>query len=58
MDKHNSQTYSPSLIMKLIKKHIDDTNQEYKDYMLVDYPKPKRETDSKFPLISDQLASI
>ena len=26
--------------------------------MLVDYPKPKKATDSKFPLISDQLAAI
>lgn len=44
--------------MKLVKKHIDSTNQEYKDFMLIDYPRPKRETDSKFPLISDQLATI
>lgn len=26
--------------------------------MLIDYPKPKKATDSKFPLISDQLAAI
>ena len=38
----SAQIYSPSLIIKLIKKHIDSTNQEYKDYMLVDYPRPKR----------------
>lgn len=26
--------------------------------MLVDYPKPKKASNSKFPLISDQLAAI
>lgn len=42
VDKHSAQTYSPTIVVKIVKRHIDGTNQEYKDFMLVDYPRPKK----------------